>query len=92
LEKSGYLSKKLSNGRNYLYIRQSYRLDGKVKHKYLYSFGAMPSALDKMYDILNNPETFPDKLKENGFNLNDLQEWVFTVETRTTSTGRKFVI
>ena len=90
MKKSGYLSKKKSNGNTYIYLRRSYREDNKVKHEYIYSFGSMPNALEKMFWLRDNPEQFPKELKERGYNLMDLDNWIMTIETRVTSTGRVF--
>lgn len=87
---SGYLSRKKSKGKIYLYLRRSYREEGNVKHQYLHSFGPLPNALEVLYSLRENPENFPISLEEQGFTLIDLQEWILTVETRVTSTGRDF--
>ncbi|WP_281203325.1 hypothetical protein [Cytobacillus kochii] len=89
-KKTGYLTKKVSKGRTYIYLRKSYRVDKKIKHKYLYSFGVMPEALEKMYKIRDNPQTFPKDLIDKGFELRDLYDWILTIETKVTSTGRRF--
>lgn len=56
----------------------------------MYSFGPMPDALEKMYWLRDNPEEFPEELKQRHFNLGDLDDWIMTIETRKTSTGRDF--
>ena len=90
MKKVGYLSRKKSNGNTYIYLRRSYRERSKVKHEYIYSFGSMPKALEKMYWYRENPEKFPKELEERGYNLKDLYEWIMTMETKVTSTGREF--
>jgi hypothetical protein len=50
----------------------------------------MPQALEKMYWMRDNPEKFPEELTNWGFNLNDLDDWILTLETQITSTGREF--
>lgn len=50
----------------------------------------MPKALERMYWLRDNPNNFPDVLKMQGFELEDLYEWILTLETGVTSTGRKF--
>ncbi|MDM5205355.1 hypothetical protein [Cytobacillus kochii] len=90
MKKLGYLSKKISKGHTYIYLRKSYRVDKEIKHKYLYSFGSMPDALEKMYEMRDNPQGFPKELIELGFDLIDLYDWILTIETKVTSTGRSF--
>lgn len=88
--KSGYLSKKKSNGKNYIYLRRSYREDEQVKHEYIFSFGSMPRALEKLYLMRENPEDIPLRLTERNFDVSDVNEWILTLETQVTSTGRSF--
>ncbi|PJN91479.1 hypothetical protein [Bacillus sp. mrc49] len=88
----GYLSKKKANGSIYIYVRRSYRVGKRTSHKNIYGFGPLPAALEKMYQIRENPNTFPETLSLEGFNLSDLHEWILTIETNITSTGRDFSI
>lgn len=90
MKKSGYLSRKKSNGETYIYLRRSYRENGKGKHENIYSFGTMPKALEKMYFFRDNPEQFPTELKERQFDLLDLYDWIMTLETKVTSKGKSF--
>lgn len=87
---SGYLSKKKSNGNTYIYLRRSYRENNKVKHEYIFSFGTTSNALEKMYWYRDHPEQFPKQLKDRGYGLGDLYDWIMTMETKVTSTGKKF--
>lgn len=89
-KKIGYLSKNKSKGITYIYLRKSEREKDLVKKKNLYSFGRMPQALEDMYTWREQPEKFPEKLKELGYNLEDLQEWILTLETKITSKGNPF--
>lgn len=56
--KVGYLTKKYAKGKLYIYVRQSYRVNKKVKHRYLFSFGPMPEALIGCIGYLNNKSHF----------------------------------
>lgn len=87
---SGYLTKKRVSDRVYIYLRKSLRVNGKVNHEYIYSFGSLPGALKKMYEIMESPNNFPAKLSDAGYELGDLLEWIMTLETRVTSNGRCF--
>jgi len=44
MKRVGYLTKKTSKGKVYLYIRKSYREGKKVKHQYIYGFGPIEMA------------------------------------------------
>lgn len=90
MKKSGYLSKKKSNGKIYIYLRRSYRENEQIKHEYIHGFGAMPDALENLYLLRENPENFPSELSKQNFDLADLNEWILTLETQVTSTGREF--
>lgn len=90
--KVGYLTKKHVKGKIYIYVRQSYRESNSVKHRYLFSFGVMPEALNKMYRILEQEEPFPETLSESHFTLEDVYDWILTIETGVTSKGRSFLM
>lgn len=90
--KVGYITKKFVKGKYYIYVRQSYRDSKTVKHKYLFSFGAMPEALNKMYRILEQEEPFPETLMVNHFTLEDVYDWILTIETGITSRGKRFLM
>lgn len=89
--KPGYLTKKKSHGKLYIYVRKTYREGKNIKHEYIYSFGAMPDALEKMYWYRDNPEQFPLELIAKGYDLVDLYDWIMTMETNVTSKGREFL-
>jgi hypothetical protein len=50
----------------------------------------MPGALENMYQLRENPESFPKELMAAGYNLDDLDEWILTIETQVTSSDRTF--
>lgn len=86
----GYLTRRKARGHTYIYLKKSKREGKKIKELNLYSFGKMPEAIERMYEIREKPEIFPDELKNLGFNLDHLDEWILTIETKTTSSGRPF--
>lgn len=88
----GYLTRNKSRGHTYIYLQKSKREGKKIKRENIFSFGKMPEALETMYEFREKPEIFPEKLKELGFNLDDLDEWILTIETKRTSTGRAFEV
>lgn len=89
---SGYLTRKRKKGRIYIYLRKSKRENGVVKHEYIYSFGKMPAALDYLYEIVNAKKPFPDELKDEGYEIDNILEWIMTLETQKTKSGRDFVL
>lgn len=88
----GYLIRKKSKGNTYIYLRTSKRESGVVQHEYIYSFGKMPNALNHLYSILNDEISFPDELKRRGYEIKHVLDWVMTLETKKTTTGRDFSI
>lgn len=86
----GYLTKKKSKGNTYIYLRISKRVEGKVKHDYIYSFGKMPTALNHMYSIINEEIPFPSELKD--YDIKHIMDWIWTIETGKTKNGREFIL
>lgn len=94
-EKAGYLSV-VKVGKNYKYLqlrRSVARKNGnngtrQIKKQVIYNFGNIEKAIDKFYYWRNKPEAFPYKLIELGYNLNDLDDWIMTIETGITKTGK----
>lgn len=86
----GYLIRKKSKGNTYIYLRTSNRNNGVIEHEYIYSFGKMPIALNHLYSIVNDEIPFPCKLKEKGYEIRHLLDWIMTLETQKTMTGRDF--
>lgn len=87
---TGYLIRKKSKGNWYIYLRRSNRIEGIVKHTYIYSFGKMPMALNKLYAILNNEQELPMELIEEGYTINHIIDWIITIETGVTKSGKPF--
>ncbi len=71
-------------------LKKTFRQGEKVSSQSLYSFGPMPGALEKLYWLREHPEEFPEELKEKGFVLADLYDWIWTIETRQKKNGRPF--
>jgi len=87
---SGHLTRKKARGSIYIYLRESFRKGEKVTNKNIYSFGKMPEALESLYSFREDYSSFPSELLEEGYNLDDLDEWILTLETQVTGTGRDF--
>ncbi|MGG3805838.1 hypothetical protein [Metabacillus fastidiosus] len=60
------------------------------RKKTLYKFGRLDEAVLKMYYWRDNFSNFPYVLVELGCTEDDLREWINTLETGITKTGRKF--
>ncbi|WP_017473866.1 hypothetical protein [Amphibacillus jilinensis] len=95
----GFLSVSTSRGYKYVQLRRSVEVGknektGKrlIKKIVLHTFGNYEKSLESMYGWLNNPETFPEKLIDLGYDLDDLQDWIMTLETKKTKTGKDFTI
>lgn len=52
----------------------------------------MPEALNKMYRIFEQEESFPDTISRNHYTLDDVYDWILTIETGVTSKGKSFLI
>lgn len=87
---SGHLTRKKARGEIYIYLRESFRKGKKVTNKNIYGFGKMPNALELLYSFREDYDLYPKELLEKGYNLDDLDEWILTLETQVTGTGRDF--
>lgn len=79
---SVYLANQKSKGKVYIVLKKSFRQDGKVYSKHLYSFGPAEKALDNMYWLLDNPYEFPEKLIAEGFDYFFIKDWIFDYLTK----------
>jgi hypothetical protein len=61
-----------------------------VRSKSLYSFGAMPPALERLYWIRDYPDYFPKDLEKAGFTLAHIYKWVLAIEIRQKEYGSPF--
>ncbi|WP_255906723.1 hypothetical protein [Priestia aryabhattai] len=86
----GYLAKQKTKGKTYLFIKKTYREEKKVKSKSLYSFGAMPEALELLYWLRDHPDYFPKDLERKGFTHAHIYKWVLAIEIRQKENGAPF--
>lgn len=86
----GYLAKQKAKGKTYLFIKKTYREGKKVKSKSLYSLGAMPEALERLYWLRDHPDYFPKDLEKAGFTLAHLYKWILAIEIRQKENGSPF--
>lgn len=58
------------------------------RERNIYSFGSLQKALFKMRMWEKMPDLFPKDLKIMGYSKQDLSEWIKTLETGISKTGR----
>lgn len=78
---------------NYYYINlrmYSVRPHYATRKETLYKFGRKEIALQKMYDWRNDFTLFPKELILLGCSQEDLNQWIKTLETGITKTGKPF--
>lgn len=72
-----YLEKVRSKGVDYLYLR---KYDSKVKYgtrrKFVYGFGRLEQAREKMINWEKGKEKIPDELKKLGCTSDDIHQWI----------------
>ncbi|KIQ93618.1 hypothetical protein LH47_02299 [Anoxybacillus thermarum] len=88
-----YLSQVKSNGKQYIYLcmyvgTQQYSTR---KERRVYSFGESKKALIRMKRWKRKFSEFPRELLDLGCGMKELEEWIQTIETGVTKTGRKFM-
>lgn len=89
-----YLSQVKSNGKRYIYLCA---YDGSQEYstrreRRVYAFGEARQALKKMRRWKRKFYEFPQELKELGCSEQDLNDWITTIETGKTKTGRNFIV
>ncbi len=90
MKRLGYLTQVNVKGEKYIYLteyigQQQYTAR---REKNVYSFGINQKALFKMRMWEKIPELFPQKLQNLGYGKKDLLEWIKTLETGKSKTGR----
>ncbi|OKO97026.1 hypothetical protein BRO54_0039 [Geobacillus proteiniphilus] len=89
-----YLSQVKSNGKQYIYLcmyvgNQEYSTR---KERRVYSFGEARKALLRMKRWKRRFTEFPQELLDLGCGMKELEEWIQTLETGITKTGRRFAV
>lgn len=94
-EKVGFLSRNKANGFTYINLRKSERVikNGKsqVIKTNIFRFGRVEKAIENMYTWRDDFDKFPKELKDLGYDFDDLQDWILTLETNVTKTGKSFI-
>lgn len=81
---TAYLKRVESRGLIYLYLAVS----SGGKKKILFSFGRLEKSLDLMCSF-REENKFPSELKSLGYGLDDLDQWIMTLQTGYSSRGKK---
>lgn len=85
-----YLTQVKVKNKRYVYLTEYIGIRKYItkREKNIYSFGTMQNALLNMRIWQKVPDLFPHDLKEMGYGQKDLIEWVRTLETGKSKTGR----
>ena len=88
-----HLKGKTAKGKKYIYLYSyaGYEREKKsTKAISVYSFGRNDKALKQLKEWKEDFKSFPKPLRELGCTKGDLLEWIVTVETGVTKTGKVF--
>lgn len=86
-----FLEGKKSFGNYYINLRcYSVRENYSTRKETLYTFGRVDKALLNMYSWRNDFRKFPKELLVIGCQLEHLEDWIRTIETGVTKTGKQF--
>lgn len=90
-----FLSQVKVKGRRYIYLTEyvGKKKYGKYTERNVYGFGEKNKAFETMRQWQNDFSTFPEHLLKLGYGEKDLEDWIRTLETGISKTGRskKFV-
>lgn len=79
--KTGFIIKVKSAGKEYFYLRKAQRVSrnpGKQKvpkNINVYSLGTVNKAIENIDKWLENPSTIPQVIADNGYNEEDFKKW-----------------
>jgi archaellum component FlaC len=82
LNKKGFITKVRSNGKEYFYLRKSYRLADQVKKKNIISFGDRKKALSKIDSWMKDYNDFPSEYKKMGYDQQDIKKWMDEIKSK----------
>ncbi|AND11101.1 hypothetical protein P4159_02900 [Bacillus thuringiensis] len=89
----GFLKFVLAKERRYVYLVVAEKKNKKVHTHMLYGFGPLEKALETMYEMRDDFENlFPLELKERGYDWEDINNWILSIETGYSKHGNKLVI
>ncbi|MFV1008963.1 MULTISPECIES: hypothetical protein [Bacillus cereus group] len=89
----GFLKFVLAKERRYVYLVVAEKKNKKVHTHMVYGFGLLEKALETMYEMRDDFENlFPLELKERGYDWEDINDWILSIETGYSKHGNKLVI
>lgn len=89
----GFLKFVLAKERRYVYLVVAEKKNKKVHTHMVYGFGPLEKALETMYEMRDDLENlFPLELKERGYDWEDINDWILSIETGYSKHGNKLVI
>lgn len=80
-DKTGFIVKVRSAGKEYFYLRKNHRIlkePGKPKvsqNKNIYPLGTKIKALENLQKWIDEPSKAPEVIKENGYSMEDFKKW-----------------
>jgi hypothetical protein len=88
----GFLKFVLAKERRYVYLAVAEKENKRVKTHIVYRFGPLETALETMYGMRDDFENcFPPELKDKGYDWEDLNDWILSIETGYSKYGNKLV-
>ncbi|KAA2389950.1 hypothetical protein F2Y18_22965 [Bacillus cereus] len=88
----GFLKFVLAKERRYVYLAVAEKKNKRVKTHIVYRFGPLVTALETMYGMRDDFENcFPPELKDKGYDWEDLNDWILSIETGYSKYGNKLV-
>ncbi|MFB6732588.1 hypothetical protein ACFCVW_29730 [Bacillus mobilis] len=89
----GFLKFVLAKEMRYVYLAVAEKKNKRVNTTILYKFGRIEKALENMYEMRDNFEgCFPSELKEKGYDWEDINDWILSIETGYSKHGNKLVV
>ncbi len=89
----GFLKFVLAKERRYVYLVVAEKKNKKVHTHMVYRFGPLEKALETMYEMRGDFEKlFPLELKERGYDWEDINDWILSIEIGYSKHGNKLVI
>jgi hypothetical protein len=76
MDKTGFVVKVMSKGREYFYLRRSFRKDNKPQNKNIFSFGSREKAIGNLSEWKEDKEKIPKELRNMGYELEDISNWL----------------
>ncbi|PGC14688.1 hypothetical protein COM08_24665 [Bacillus wiedmannii] len=89
----GFLKFVLTKERRYVYLAVAKKKNKRVHTHIVYRFGPLEKALEVMYVMRDDFDNlFPLELKEKGYDWDDINDWILSIETGYSKYGNKLVI